>query len=50
VWWYTPLILAPRKLRQEGFEFKVSLGTQPDPVSKKKKKREKRIVIIEIFF
>jgi hypothetical protein len=35
-WWYTPVILALRTLRQEDQEFKVSLGHIERPCLKKK--------------
>jgi hypothetical protein len=37
VWWYTPVIPALRKLRQEDHKFKVSLGYIERPCLEKKR-------------
>jgi hypothetical protein len=36
VWWYTSIILAIGKLRQEDCKFEVSLGYKANPVSEMK--------------
>jgi hypothetical protein len=42
VWWYTPVIPALEKLRQEDLKFEVSLGYIVISCLKKKKKRKKK--------
>jgi hypothetical protein len=38
MWWYTPIILALERMRQENFQFEVSLGYTVGPCHKNKKK------------
>jgi hypothetical protein len=37
VWWFMPVISAPRRQKQKDLEFEASQGYIADPVSKKKK-------------
>jgi hypothetical protein len=42
VWWYTSIIPAVRRLRQEDLEFKASLGYTAKPCLKKENKKKRK--------
>jgi hypothetical protein len=42
VWWYTPVIIALRRLRQEDYKFEASMGNTARPCQKKKQKRKRK--------
>jgi hypothetical protein len=39
VWWYTPILPAPVRLKQEDYKFKASLGYKARPCFKNKTKQ-----------
>jgi hypothetical protein len=41
MWWFTPVILALGRLKQEDLEFEASLATQGEPISKNQNKQTK---------
>jgi hypothetical protein len=47
VWWHTPVILVLRRLRQENFKFKASLGYK-NPKSINNKSIKTNMKIIEV--